>query len=116
MKKWSSVFFDYQDSNGVFYLKSDSHALEVKKGQTLGLVGGAVKVDGKVDLQPNNEHLHLEVYLVTKVKVGDREVKRYTLIDPYGAWTESGKEVYGMWWLPGTTEKSDQVDSPTFLP
>ena len=105
MKKWSYKIFDHNDVNSpkFYYAKQ----VRVEKGDILGLVGGAGKKSGMMDLTTFNRHLHMELYRI----VEQEGRKFYVLMDPYGAYTETGKKVYGTSWLPSVTgAKAYQAD------
>ena len=75
--------------------------VRVEKGQILGLVGGAGrdKIYDRMNLGRFDRHLHIEFYRI-KLKEGK---KYYVLMDPYGAYTETGKQAYGTFWVSSTT-------------
>jgi hypothetical protein len=113
MKKWSERIFHHNDTDENSKKFYHANPVRVEKGEILGLVGGAGNTGGKMNLTAFPRHLHVELYRVVENELG----KYYVLMDPYGAYTETGKQAYGTSWLPGVTaakvyEADDYRPSP----
>jgi hypothetical protein len=116
MKKWSKEVFDHNDTSPASRQFYFAKPIAVKKGQILGLTGGAGKSQepgtDKMVLNRFRVHLHLEMYRIVYRAGG---LKYYVLMDPYGAYSETGKQAYGTSWLPSETPTTTFV-SGDYLP